>query len=137
MAFSDSQFLDVLSGILLDEFINKRVKRKLTVILLAWQDQYKDDPDMAPFQKLYSQIKGKTIRLNNDTMMGPVLEQREKEAKREKEKRERAARKREEAEERERMRKEMEKEKSKKVKGEAESRKRAFDFERVRDLRSG
>jgi hypothetical protein len=134
VAFSDSQFLDVLSGILLDDYVNKRVKRKLTVILLVWQDQFKDDPDMASFQKLYSQIKGKTVRLSNDVMMNHVLEQKDKDAKKDKEKRE--AKKREEAEEKEkeRRRKEMEKEKSKKDKGGTEARKRVFDFEKVLDL---
>ncbi|KAF7784048.1 hypothetical protein Agabi119p4_213 [Agaricus bisporus var. burnettii] len=133
LAFSDSQFLDVLSGILLDEYINKRVKKKLTVVLLAWQDQFKDDSEMAAFQRLYSQVKGKNHRLSNDMMMNYVTEQKEKDAKKEKEKREaREARKREEAEERERIKKEkeMEKERSKKDGRKTETRKRLFDFEK-------
>lgn len=68
-AFSDAQFLDVIKMIFTDPYIDKRVQKRLSTILLAWQEQHKDDPSMAPFAGLYAQFKKDKHLFKDDDLM--------------------------------------------------------------------
>jgi len=53
----DGQLTDALKLIGSDAIGNKRVKKKLVLLLSAWREQYKDDPAMAYFANLYKQCR--------------------------------------------------------------------------------
>ncbi|KXN88742.1 Protein lsb5 [Leucoagaricus sp. SymC.cos] len=107
LAFTDSQFLDVIKSMWGDPFIDKRVKKRLSTILLAWQEQFKGDAEMAVFAGLYGQLKRDKLLFQDEEVLhylGHVAESakltkiREQREKQEVEKREREANRRSERE---------------------------------------
>src|SRR5260221_12439825 len=44
--FQDGNLTDALKNLASDTDADKRVKKKLLLVLLAWDEQYKDDPNM-------------------------------------------------------------------------------------------
>ena len=49
---------DALKGIASDPNSDRRVKKKLTLVLTSWREQYKDDPSMSVVASLYKQCIG-------------------------------------------------------------------------------
>jgi LAS seventeen-binding protein 5 len=119
-AFTDPQFLDVLKVLWVDGEVDKRVKKRLTTILLAWQEQFKDDASMSVFAGLHARFKKEKIVFRDEDVLNYLGQEgpRQRKMRLESEKKER-----QEAARRERGgRREQE--------GGSE-RQRSFDFERV------
>lgn len=57
-AFSDDQIVDAFRQLSSDPHADKKVKKKLLLILTSWRDQYQTDPSMSLFAGLYRQCKG-------------------------------------------------------------------------------
>ncbi|KAF8632956.1 hypothetical protein AX15_001558 [Amanita polypyramis BW_CC] len=57
-AFSDDQIVDAFKQLNFDSQTDKRVKKKLIMVLASWRDQYRADPSMSLFAGLYRQCKG-------------------------------------------------------------------------------
>lgn len=56
-AIADSQFTDALRVVGSDSSGDKRVKKKLLLVLTSWREEYKDDPSMTYFANLYKQCR--------------------------------------------------------------------------------
>ncbi|KAF8898967.1 hypothetical protein BD779DRAFT_1795515 [Infundibulicybe gibba] len=56
--FADGQLTDALKHISSDSNADKRVKKKLLLILGSWRDQFKSDPSMSLVAGLYKQCRG-------------------------------------------------------------------------------
>ncbi|KDR85416.1 hypothetical protein GALMADRAFT_234278 [Galerina marginata CBS 339.88] len=106
--FADGHMTDALKGISNDSTADRRVRKKLLLVLGSWRDQYKDDPSMAVVAGLYKQCHRDSKRVGQQEladMMGLSLNPEEKKriekheakmrAKKEKEDRARAERERE------------------------------------------
>ncbi|TFK30860.1 hypothetical protein FA15DRAFT_35563 [Coprinopsis marcescibilis] len=107
-AFSDSQLVDTFRLVASDLPGEKRVKKKLRLVLAGWREQYKDDPSMAYFASLYKQCRIDETRTDGElyNLLVHVDTQKEMQAKKAKAKeerqRERELRKAKEQEERNR-----------------------------------
>ena len=97
--FADGHLTDALINIANDSNTDKRVKKKLILVLASWRDQFGSDPSMALVAGLYKQCRGggNLGRIDQDVtdMWGsqptPGEKKRvDKEEKRKKEKQERA-----------------------------------------------
>ncbi|KAK0208837.1 hypothetical protein DFS33DRAFT_1414243 [Desarmillaria ectypa] len=81
-SFADGQLTDALKHLASDSYGNKRVKKKLILVLKSWHEQFQSDPSMSIFSNLYSQ----TVRDRphvTDTYLDPEIQQRKvEEAKR-------------------------------------------------------
>ncbi|KAF8973631.1 hypothetical protein BDZ97DRAFT_381722 [Flammula alnicola] len=108
--FADGHLTDALRNIANDPGSDRRVKKKLSMVLASWREQYKDDPAMSVVAGLYKHCFGEGKRVGQQemaNMMGLSLTPEEKkriekkeakqkakqEAKLEREKRELQARK--------------------------------------------
>uniref|UniRef100_A0A0W0FG83 VHS domain-containing protein n=1 Tax=Moniliophthora roreri TaxID=221103 RepID=A0A0W0FG83_MONRR len=103
--FADGQLTDALRQIATDRSADKRVQKKLKLVLLSWHEQFKSEPSMRTVSDLYLMFKEK--RYSSEDPMGVMdpaaLQARaEKEAKR-KAKQEKEERARQEEEERKRQ----------------------------------
>ncbi|RXW22559.1 hypothetical protein EST38_g3297 [Candolleomyces aberdarensis] len=56
-AFSDGHLTDALKLIGFEATVDKRVKKKLLLVLSSWKEQYADDPSMALIAGLYKQCR--------------------------------------------------------------------------------
>ncbi|TFK36922.1 hypothetical protein BDQ12DRAFT_653761 [Crucibulum laeve] len=56
--FADGQLTDALKHIASDPSADKRVKKKLMLVLASWRDQFNNDPSMSLVAGLYRQCKG-------------------------------------------------------------------------------
>ena len=72
--------IDALKTIANDAGSDRRVKKKLTLVLGSWRDQYKDDPAMSVTAGLYRQVLGHDRRMNQELaqMVGIDLAAEEK-----------------------------------------------------------
>ncbi|KAH9486543.1 Protein lsb5 [Psilocybe cubensis] len=50
--FADGQMTDTIRNLLNDPSTDRRVKKKLSLVLASWQEQYKDDPSMSAVTNL-------------------------------------------------------------------------------------
>ena len=107
--FADGHMTDAIKSLANDPATDKRVRKKLMIVLGSWRDQYKDDPSMSVVAGLYKQCRGaepvgqlqlaKMMGLSPDEQKRIDKEETKKEAKRKaKQEREEAARRREEEE---------------------------------------
>lgn len=62
--FSDGHMTDTLKALASDPGVDRRVKKKLTLVLGSWREQYKDDPAMSVIAGLYRQCIGEGKRLS-------------------------------------------------------------------------
>ncbi|PFH54863.1 hypothetical protein AMATHDRAFT_134726 [Amanita thiersii Skay4041] len=56
--FSDGQLIEVFKQLNVEHSTDKRVRKKLTLILSSWRDQYSSDPSMSLFAGLHNQCRG-------------------------------------------------------------------------------
>lgn len=56
-AFSDDQIVDAFRQLSSDPHVDKKVKKKLLLMLASWRDQYQTDPSMSLFAGLYRQCR--------------------------------------------------------------------------------
>lgn len=124
--FADGQLTDALKHLANDSYTDKKVKKKLLLVLASWHDQFKSDPSMAMVAGLYRQSRHQhTQNLNNLGL--PDTESLDREAKRKAAKLEK-----EQAKEKERL---AELERRKQEKERKNKPKRApFDFEKVKSV---
>ena len=72
---------DALKSLSNDSGADKRVKKKLLVVLGSWREQYKDDPSMSNVAGLYKHCRGEGRRVDQQemaTLMGLNLSEEEK-----------------------------------------------------------
>ncbi|KAJ6504395.1 hypothetical protein DFH09DRAFT_1201542 [Mycena vulgaris] len=122
--FADGQLTDTLKHLANDANTDKKVKRKLLLVMNSWHDQFKSDPSMAMVAGLYKQVRHDRHERSNqlDTLGLPDVDTLEREAKR------KAKAEREKAKEMQRL---EEAERRRKEKEQKNRPKRApFDFER-------
>ncbi|KAF9015593.1 hypothetical protein BDQ17DRAFT_1229348 [Cyathus striatus] len=120
--FADGQLTDALRHLAADPYTDKRVKKKLMLVLLSWQNEFKDDPTMSLVANLYKQCKG-----GNQQDIGQIIGIPSPDDKRKAEKEEAKKKARLEKEEaRERTRKEEEERRMNKTK----PKRVPFDFEK-------
>lgn len=98
--FADGHLTDALKNIANDPNADKRVKKKLILVLGSWRDQFKSDPSMALVAGLYKQCRGDSRRIGQqelpevgEYLVSPQPEDKkaEKEDLKKKEQQERAA----------------------------------------------
>ncbi|KAJ7109990.1 hypothetical protein C8R44DRAFT_269371 [Mycena epipterygia] len=125
--FADGQLTDTLKHLANDASTDKKVKKKLLLVMASWQDQFKSDPSMAMVAGLYKQTRHdrseQSYQLN--TMALPDVEQLERDAKRKSKLEREQAKEKQRLEEAERRRKEKERKNRPK--------RAPFDFEKVSD----
>ncbi|KAJ7631181.1 hypothetical protein FB45DRAFT_559037 [Roridomyces roridus] len=125
--FADGQLTDALKHLANDSFTDKKVKKKLLLVLASWHDQFKSDPSMSIVAGLYKQPKPTQHSQNLNTMGLPDPEALDREAKRKAAKLEK-----EQAKEKERLaeleRRRLEKERKNRPK------RAPFDFEKERPM---
>ncbi|KAK0455974.1 hypothetical protein EV421DRAFT_1895243 [Armillaria borealis] len=116
-SFADGQLTDALKHLASDSYADKRVKKKLVLVLKSWHEQFQSDPSMSMFSNLYSQ----TVRDRphvTDTYLDPEVQQRKvEEAKRK-------AQEKAEAKERQKL------EEEKRKKNKPKPKRAPFDFEK-------
>ncbi|KAF9460132.1 hypothetical protein BDZ94DRAFT_1223642 [Collybia nuda] len=66
--FADGQLTDALKQIASDSNADKRVKKKLLLVLASWRDQFKDDPSMTLIAGLFKQCRGEGRRLSSQEL---------------------------------------------------------------------
>ena len=106
--FADGHLTDAFKNIANDPNADKRVKKKLILVLASWRDQFSSDPSMTLVAGLYKQCRGEGKGMSqqelSDTIGLPLTSEEtrriEKEEMRKKEKQEKAAK----AQERQRKR---------------------------------
>jgi hypothetical protein len=59
---------DALKGLSNDSSADKRVKKKLLIVLGSWREQYKDDPSMSNVAGLYKHCRGEGRRISQQEM---------------------------------------------------------------------
>ncbi|KAF8641028.1 hypothetical protein AX17_000673 [Amanita inopinata Kibby_2008] len=107
-AFSDGQLIDVFKQLNSDPSTDKRVKKKLLAVLMAWRDQYQPDPAMSLFAGLYQQCAGARYAPQDDLEQitglssTKIHKKRDKEETKKREKHEREERRKNEEEQRRR-----------------------------------
>lgn len=72
---------DALKNLSNDSGADKRVKKKLLIVLGSWREQYKDDPSMANVAGLYKYCRGEGRRVDHQDLsdlMGLSLSEDEK-----------------------------------------------------------
>ena len=96
--FADGHLTDAFKNIANDPNADKRVKKKLILVLASWRDQFSSDPSMTLVAGLYKQCRGDSNRMAQqgltDTIGMPLIAEDtrriEKEAMRKKAKQEKA-----------------------------------------------
>ncbi|KAG5644603.1 hypothetical protein DXG03_008081 [Asterophora parasitica] len=87
-SFADGQLIDVLKNMSADSHVDKRVRKKLMLVLASWRDQFKSDPSMALIAGLHKQCSREGRRQSHQEVaqligLPPEEELRKKEAKEE------------------------------------------------------
>ncbi|RDB29003.1 Protein lsb5 [Hypsizygus marmoreus] len=128
--FADGQLTDALKNISADSTADKRVRKKLLLVLASWRDQFKSDPSMSLIAGLYSQCSREGRRLSQQEvshLIGlPTVEDKKRAEKEEAKK----TAKREKEEAKERARKEAEERRQKERNAASRSRRAPFNFEK-------
>ncbi|KAJ6503307.1 hypothetical protein C8R47DRAFT_197970 [Mycena vitilis] len=108
--FADGQLTDTLKNLANDSNTDKKVKKKLLLVLASWQDQFKTDSSMTIVAGLYKQVRhDRTERSHQLETLGlPDVEALEREAKKKAKQEREQAKERQRLEEAERRRKEKE-----------------------------
>ncbi|KAJ7070822.1 hypothetical protein C8F01DRAFT_1107979 [Mycena amicta] len=122
--FADGQLTDALKHLANDASTDKKVKKKVLMVLASWQDQFKNDPSMSAVAGLYKQTRhDRHERTNQMELLGlPDVEAIERETRR---------KAKQEAKEKQRLEDEERRRREKKEKKEKNRPKRApFDFEK-------
>ncbi|KAG7093867.1 hypothetical protein E1B28_007505 [Marasmius oreades] len=114
--FADNQLIDAFRAIAADRNADKRVQKKLKLVLLSWQEQFKSEPSMRHVADLYLIIKDSRRELENALYVPPSKAETGDPKKKKEEAREK---------ERERLRSEEDERKRKKAK----TRRQPFNFE--------
>ncbi|KAK0198930.1 hypothetical protein F5146DRAFT_113247 [Armillaria mellea] len=123
-SFADGQLTDALKHLANDSYADKRVKKKLVLVLKSWHEQFQSDPSMSMFSNLYSQTVRDRPHIT-DTYLDPEVQQRKvEEAKRK-------AQEKAEAKERQKLEEEKRKEEKRK-KNQPKPKRTPFDFEKER-----
>ncbi|THV07599.1 hypothetical protein K435DRAFT_959671 [Dendrothele bispora CBS 962.96] len=106
-SFADGQLTDALRGIASDRTTDKRVQKKLRLVLISWHEQFQSDPSMRSVSELYLMCK-EPRQQTADILIDPEAAARkaEKEEAKKRAKMEKEEARRKEEEER-RKRKEM------------------------------
>jgi len=113
---------DALKYLSNDSGADKRVKKKLLMVLGSWREQYKDDPSMTVVAGLYKQCRGTGPRVNQDelaNLMGLNLPTEEKKRTDKHETKKKAK---------------LEKERAKKEEEDRQKKRVPFDFEKVNSV---
>ncbi|KIM47793.1 hypothetical protein M413DRAFT_22397 [Hebeloma cylindrosporum] len=79
--FADGHMTDALKNLSNDAGADKRVKKKLIMVLGSWREQYKDDPSMSTVAGLYKHCRGEGRRVGEQelaVLMGLNLSEEEK-----------------------------------------------------------
>ena len=137
--FADSQLTDALKHLASDPGTDKRVYKKLLMVLGSWRDQFKNDSSMTLVAGLYKQCRGEGRRISQPEMahligIPPVVENKKKIEREQKEDAKRKA-KQEKQENEGRRREEEERLRRERTEGNNSSRSR-FQFEKVQFLRT-
>ena len=120
---------DALKNLSNDSTADKRVKKKLLMVLGSWREQYKDDPAMSVVAGLYKQCRGAGPRVNQDELANLMGLSLPKEEIKGTDKQEAKRTEKQEA----KKRAKLEKERAKKEEEEGRHKKRVpFDFEKVK-----
>ncbi|KAJ7651724.1 hypothetical protein DFH06DRAFT_1207948 [Mycena polygramma] len=108
--FADGQLTDTLKNLANDSNTDKKVKKKLLLVLASWQDQFKTDSSMTIVAGLYKQVRhDRTERSHQLETLGlPDVEALEREAKKKAKQEREQAKEKQRLEEAERRRKEKE-----------------------------
>jgi hypothetical protein len=135
--FADSQLTDALKQLASDPSADKRVYKKLLMVLGSWRDQFKGDPSMTLVAGLYKQCRGEGKRLSQQEVahlvgISPTLEDKRKTEKEQKEEAKRKV-KQEKQENERRRREEEERRRTERTEGNKPKRAR-FQFEKVHSL---
>ena len=79
--FADGQLTDALRHLATDPMTDKKVKKKLLLVLASWHEQFKGDPSMNMVANLYKQYRPTERRtVESDPVYGVQLQRaREKE----------------------------------------------------------
>lgn len=131
--FADSQLTDALKNLASDPSTDKKVYKKLLLVLGSWRDQFKGDPSMTLVAGLYKQCRGEGRRLSQQEVahmvgISPTAEDKKKTEREQKEEAKRKAK--QEKQENEKRRREEE-ERRRKERTEGNKPKRAlFPFEK-------
>jgi LAS seventeen-binding protein 5 len=121
-SFADGQLKDAILRMAsnADKRVDKRTHKKLMLVLMSWQDQFKDDPSMASVANLYHQSKLDRQRTHEvEELMGfespeALQKRREKEAQAEA-----------------KLKQRMDEEEHRRAEKERRKRRPPFDFEKV------
>jgi hypothetical protein len=132
--FADSQLTDAIKNLATDPNTDRRIYKKLILVLGSWRDQFKNDPSMKLVAGLYSQCRGEGRRLSQQELshligIAPTAEDKKKA---EKEEAKRKVKKQKEEKER-RQREDEERRQRERTEGNRPTRTR-FDFEKVRSM---
>ncbi|KAF8807793.1 hypothetical protein BYT27DRAFT_7189886 [Phlegmacium glaucopus] len=76
--FADGQLTDALKNIANDPNADKRVKKKLILVLGSWRDQFSSDPSMALVAGLYKQCRVDGRRIGQQEVSGSTTTPEEK-----------------------------------------------------------
>ena len=80
-SFADGHMTDAMRNLSNDSGADKRVKKKLLMVLGSWREKYKDDPSMSLVAGLHKQCRGAGPRVNQgelSNLMGLTLPTEEK-----------------------------------------------------------
>ncbi|KAJ7246301.1 hypothetical protein B0H12DRAFT_1126609 [Mycena haematopus] len=126
--FADGQLVETIKHLANDQMTDKKVKKKLLLVLASWQDQSKSEPSMANLAGLYKQVRhDREERTQNlQAMALPDVEAIEREARRKAKQEREQAKERQRLEEAERRRKEKERK--------SRPKRAPFDFEKEKPL---
>lgn len=121
--FADGQLTDALRHLASDSATDKKVKRKLLLVLGSWHEQFKGDPSMSMVSGLYKQYRPVERRpIEEDPVYGAHLQ-------RQREKEEAKARARKEKEEAKEKRRNEEEEARVRARNKNRPRRAPFNFE--------
>jgi hypothetical protein len=70
--FADGHLTDAFKYIALDPNADKRVKKKLILVLASWRDQFSSDPSMTLVAGLYKQCRGDGRRLGQQELADTI-----------------------------------------------------------------
>jgi LAS seventeen-binding protein 5 len=70
--FADGYLTDAFKNIALDPNADKRVKKKLILVLASWRDQFSSDPSMTLVAGLFKQCRGDGKRMTQQALADTV-----------------------------------------------------------------
>jgi len=70
--FADGHLTDAFKNIAIDPNADKRVKKKLILVLASWRDQFSSDPSMTLVAGLYKQCRGEGRRMSQQELSDTI-----------------------------------------------------------------